>query len=173
MSHPRNSGNHKRPLAFCRLLLHLLTLSLLACAAGGCRTADKPPGARFASVEIRGNTPGQICGMTSEVFLNEGYELMQAKPDSLVFEKKATALNNFAYGNWMDTPVWVRVRLAVVPVSDQVWRMECHAYLLRDRGETTEEEMKLTSLRSHPYQKLLDQVQKRLMSPGAIARSAP
>ena len=107
--------------------------------------------------------------MVADVFQDNGYDLMPASAEAQVFEKKATALNNFAYGNWMDTAVWVRVRVSVVPVVDQVWRVQCHAYLLRDRGETTEEEIKIGNLRSHPYQKLLEQVQKRLTSPSSLA----
>jgi len=83
-------------------------------------------------------------------------------PTHMVFEKKASAMNNFAYGNWIDTPVWERVKASVEPVSESTFRLQCQAYLLRDRGGTTEEEIKLTGMRSSTYQKLLDKVAKKL-----------
>ena len=172
MSYPNYLRIINRPQRPAYLPLFAVALCLLAGLVTGCRSTDVPPEARFASVEVRGGTPGQLCGTTTEVFQENGYDLMKATNYSLVFEKKASALNNIAYGNWVDTAVWVRVRVLVVPVSEQVWRIQCQACLLRDRGETTEEELKVGKLRAHPYQKLLNAVQKRLGSREVMAGSA-
>jgi len=112
-------------------------------------------------VEIQGGTPGQIGEMAAEVFQDNGYLVASAKPSELIFEKKASGWNNFAYGNWTE-PVWVRVTADIVPVSETTFRLQCHAVLLRDRGDTTEEQIKISNLRSHPYQKLLNEVGTRL-----------
>jgi hypothetical protein len=133
----------------------------------GCHTAEPPGGSYFASVEIRGNTPGQISEAAAEVFQAEGYEVATGGPTHMVFERKASGMNNFAYGNWLDTAVWERVKASVVPVSEATFRLQCQAYLLRDRGGTTEEEIKLSGMRSGTYQKLLDKVAKRLNQPQA------
>ena len=128
----------------------------------GCHSTEPPGGSHFASVEIRGNTPGQISEAAAEVFQAEGYEVAKGGPTHMVFERKASGMNNFAYGNWLDTPVWERVKASVEPVSEATFRLQCQAYLLRDRGGTTEEEIKLSGMRSNTYQKLLDKVAKRL-----------
>jgi hypothetical protein len=140
----------------------LLAVWVCLGVGSGCRTADIPPEARFASVEIRGNTPGQIAQAAAEVFREEGYEVMSSEPDNLIFEKKASGLNNFAYGNWTENKVWVRVNAAIVPVSEMTFRLQCQAHLLRDRGEPLEEEIKVSRLRRGGYQKLLDEVSERL-----------
>jgi hypothetical protein len=140
--------------------LSLLAVCLCVLFGSGCRST-KPDDARFASVEIKGNTPGQISEIAVEVFQDNGYLVASAKPAELIFEKKASGWNNFAYGNWTE-PVWVRVTAAIVPVSDITFRLQCHAALLRDRGDLTEEEIKVSNLRSHPYQKLLNEVANRL-----------
>lgn len=143
------------------LVTLMLTVGFLGVAGMGCHS-KKPESARFASVEVRGSSPTQIADRILEVFRDDSYALAQGNTDNFVFEKKASTLNNIAYGNWTETPVWVRVKVVVVPVNDEVTRIECHAYLLRDHGANTEEEIAVSSLRSHPYQKLLNEVALRL-----------
>ena len=138
----------------------LLAICLGGFLAGGCRTAGNSTASEFASVVIRGNTPGQIENMAREVFADHGYRNVASRPDVLVFERKGSRLDNVAYGGWMSQSVWVRVKAAVVPIGEAVWRLECTAYRVEDIGTTTEEEIKLG--RSRPYQKLLDQVASHL-----------
>jgi len=159
----RVKKNGRAPL---KLLLLKLLVSFAFCVGvgllAGCHSTEPPGGSHFASVEIRGNTPGQISEAAAEVFQSEGYEVAQGGPTHMVFEKKASAMDNFAYGNWLDTAVWERVKASIEPVSEATFRLQCQAYLLRDRGGTTEEEIKLTGVHSSTYQKLLDRVAKRL-----------
>ena len=133
---------------------------LIAC---GCHTTSSP--ASFASVVIGGNTPGQIRDVAIEVFSVNGYTVTQNDPDNLVFEKKASRMSNFAYGDWMgDTAVWTRVKAAVVPLGDMKCRLQCRAYLVRDRGGATEEEITVSNLHKGQYQKLLDDVASKFAS---------
>jgi hypothetical protein len=130
----------------------------------GCKSTDKPASAQFASVEIRGNTPGQIRDVAVEVFKEHQYQVMHSNPTNMVFEKEGSGWNNFAYGNWMGEGVWVRVKASIVPVAEGTFRLQCNAYMLRDRRGPTEEEVKLTSLQSHTYQKLLEEIYHRFHS---------
>ena len=136
----------------------------LACGVigAGCRSAQKPAANRFAAVEIRGNTPGQIRDITVEVFREKGYTMTQAGLKSMVFGKESSKLSNIAYGNWMDKPVWVRVNVSIVPAGEAAFRLECDARLLRNSGEPVEEEIKMSRVRRGPYQKLLNEVASRL-----------
>ncbi len=143
-----------------------LLLVFVSCAGigllAGCHSTGPSGSSKLASVEIRWNTPGQISEVTSEVFEADGYEVARGGPTHLVFEKKASTMNNIAYGNWMDSAVWERVKASIEPVGEATFRLECQAYFVRDRGGTTEEELKMGGMHSHTYQKLLDRVAKRL-----------
>ncbi len=133
----------------------------------GCKSTDKPDSARFASVEIHGNTPGQIGNMAVTVFREKDYTVAKRTLTNLVFEKEGSSMQNVAYGNWIgDTPIWVRVKVSIVTTGETKCRLECHAFLLRGRGESTEEEIHISHFRSGPYQKLLDEVAKRLKGSG-------
>jgi hypothetical protein len=143
----------------------ILTQFLLVCvlAGNGCQSSDKPGSASFASVTISGNTPGQIRDTAIEVFHDDGYKVARREPTRMVFEKEGTGMNNFAYGSWLgDTPVWVRVKASIEPAGEMTFRLQCTAYMVRDIGGSTEEEIKVSGLHRGAYQKLLDEVANRL-----------
>ena len=149
------------PIAAIRRILVLIAFCLCIFCWAGCASTGKPAAARFASVEIQGNTPGQIHDIAVEVFQSSGYQVANKALDEMVFEKKGTKWSEFAYGDWGgDAPVWVRVKASIVPVSEARFRLQCNAYMIRDRGGATEEE--IACFRSRPYQKLMDEVAERL-----------
>ena len=149
-----------------RLRLNLtLLLALCFCAflGSGCRSAGKHSSGGFASVVIQGNTPGQIREVTLDVFSKHGYKVAGVGYPNLVFEKQGSRLDNAAYGNWTGSPPWIRVKAAVIPVSEATFRLECKAALVRDKGQAAfEEEIKIRNFQAGPYQKLLDEVAARL-----------
>ena len=139
----------------------LVAFSISACYCAGCRSTAKPAAARFASVEIQGNTPGQIHDIAVEVFQKSGYRVANADLDTMIFEKRATKWSDFAYGDWGgDAPVWLRVKACIVPVSEARLRLQCRAYMIRDHGGLTEEE--IACFRKRPFQKLMNEVSERL-----------
>ena len=145
----------------CRLLSHIL-LAFCLVAASGCRSTDNSGSAGFASVMISGNTPGQIRNGTVEVFRADGYKVARSDPDRMIFEKEGSGMNNFAYGNWIgDSAVWVRVKASVMTAGEMTFRLQCRAYVVRDIGGSTEEEIILPGYRKGPYQKLLEEVARR------------
>ena len=104
--------------------------------------------------------------MVMDVFRNHGYETVQSGATNLVFEKKASTWNNFTYGNWGDeASLTIRVKTNIVPVGEQAFMLECQAFIVRDRGRSTEEETKLSNMKRHSYQEILDEVAKRLQPP--------
>lgn len=140
----------------------LITVCLCVCCWTGCSSTGKRAAVGFASVEIQGNTPGQIHDAAVEVFQKSGFQVANQGFDTMVFEKQGTKWGNFAYGDW-DSPVWVRVKASIIPVSDAVFRLQCDAFMIRDRGGATEEQV--ACFRSRPYQKLMDEVAERLRGP--------
>jgi len=141
----------------------LLTSMLLASASIGligCKSLDKPESASFASVRIQGHTVEQIRAATVVVFQQDGYTPVDVGRSEMVFEKQGSRWDRIAYGNWIDdASVWVRVRVSVVPLSEGVFRLQCQAFKVRDKGDAVfEEQVRLRNNRSKPYQALLDKV---------------
>ncbi len=162
MSKIIDKSPHPPPRVDPRRLRILLCVAFCMLSSLGCQSTDKPASASFASVVISGNTPGQIRDAAVAVFSAKGYKVTQTDPAGLVFEKEANRMNNFAYGSWLgDAPVWARVKAAIVPMGEMAFRLQCHAYMVRDRGSSTEEEAALSSLRKGPYQKLLEEIAAR------------
>jgi hypothetical protein len=146
-------------------MLLLTAVAVCGCglAGSGCQsTGDKSAG-HFAAVEIRGNTPGQIGAMTGTVFQEHGFKETEPGFDRLVFEKPGSKMNNLAYGGWMgETPVWVRVKVSVVPIAEASFRLQCRAYLVQDKGSPIEEEKRIGNMHRGQYQKMLEEVAGRL-----------
>jgi hypothetical protein len=135
----------------------------LLMAGAGCRSTSGGSDAGFASVVIHGNTPGQVLQMAEQVFVENQYVVALEGPNRLCCEKKASGMSNVAYGNWMaGSPLWQRVRVAAVPLSEAVVKLQCQAYYVRGRGETVEEELPISKLRNGPYEKLLKETARRL-----------
>lgn len=142
--------------------LAILTVVLIA----GCRTGE-PTSASFASVVIPGKTPEQISQAAGAVFQADGYSIGSLNPGSMMFQKEASRGASLAYGGVVDTyygsTTVVRVRAQVVDLGSGSYRLQCKAYMVR-RAEDAffEDESPLLNIRSGPYQKLLDEVAKRL-----------
>ncbi len=144
-----------------------IVISIIACfvLGLGCSSAQKDESAPWIAVVIQGNTPGQIRNMTETVFRENGYLVTRTGPNNLVFEKRAGKLSNLAYGSWLDDePVWERAKVAIVPVAEMTFRLECNARLITDRGGPIEEETKMRGLRRGPYEAILKEVVRRFQS---------
>ena len=145
----------------------LLALGLFAAAVlAGCRTGE-PTSASFASVVISGRSPEQICQTAGKVFQENGYAVGSLSPSGMVFQKEGTQGQSLAYGGVVDTyygsTTAVRVRAALVDLSAGNYRLQCKAYMVRNANDSFfEDESALLNFRSGPYQKLLDEVAKRL-----------
>lgn len=152
-------------------VLGLWLALLVSCCVGlffaGCASEGKPSSSRFAFVKIQGNTPGQICDVATQVFHAHGYEGTRSDLSHLVFEKKATGMSNLTYGNWGDGPLTLRVKADILPDGEQTYLLECQAYMVRDKGGSLEEEIKMGKMKNGPFQTLLDEVANRLRGPAA------
>ena len=153
-------------MSYIALLTRRFGLAAVLCCwvllGAGCSSTDKPESARFASVEVHGSTLAQLSSVTAAVFHEHGYRADTGGKRGLVFEKQGTTMNNLAYGNWMGTGILARVKVIFVPITDDEFRIECHAFLVRSKGEALEEEIPVSSMHSGQYQKMLNEVAKRL-----------
>ncbi len=168
------------------LLNHLFSRSAAFAAAGvltliaaACHTTNNPATAEgsaegTAAVQLRGNTPGQITEVATEVFQAHGYVRGGRRSAGLVFEKRGGKFTNLAYGSWGgDTPVWTRVKLAIIATGEGEYTLQCKAYHVLDRGSSTEEELKIGRMGSGPYHKLLDEIAARFRGSGKTATGPP
>ena len=162
--------NKQKPIAGCNTALALrprsLTILLAVCLAAflgtGCKSTEKSHPDHLASVEIHGHPVERVRDVTSQVFLENGYRVTLNGWAKLVFEKEGSNMNNIAYGNWMGSGIWIRVKASIFETSPGNCRLDCDAFLLRNRNEPVEEEIKISKLHNRPYQKLLNEVVKRL-----------
>jgi hypothetical protein len=158
------------PLAT-RLLQLFLGLILVAFGlfGAGCRSMDGPASASFASVTISGKSAAQICETAAAVFREEGYQAFSTG-QGLVCEKEGSRANTISRDGLVAAQAGartlVRVRTEVVDLENGFHRLQCQAYMVSGAGDSFfEEEHRLANFRSKPYQKLLDEVAKRLKAP--------
>ena len=148
------------------LELLAVSLALMAIAFTGCHLGQ-PASASFASVTLKGKDPGQIRDTAVAVFREEGYRAITTTPGKLVFEKEGTTGNTISRDGLVAAQAGavtiVRVRAEVVDLGSGSQRLQCQAYMVSGAGDSFfEEEHRLANIRSRPYQKLLDEVAKRL-----------
>lgn len=146
----------------------LLAVCLGALLGAGCSSTGKSEPVHFASVRIQGQAPERVSDVATEVFLEHRYKVTRKGWAHLTFEKEGSTMNNIAYGNWMGGGVWVRVKVSVEEVLAGTCDLKCEAFLVRNRGESLEEEIRIKKLHSGQYQELLDEVAARFK--GAMAK---
>lgn len=140
----------------------LLVAGLLA---AGCRAPDRTE-VNPATIEVRGAARAQVGDTVRDVFQASGFSLVNRDKAGLVFERQASGWSNFAYGGWLDSQsIWVRAEVQVLPLDDLDFQLVCHPHLLMSKGEALEEEIKTARPRSGPFQKMLDDVGRRLAQP--------
>ena len=113
--------------------LRSLATGIFVAVAGigllGCKSLNQPASASFASVRITGHTAQQICAASVVVFQQGGYTVADGLRSEMVFEREGSRWDQIAYGSWVDpAPVWIRVKVSMVPLSDDAFRLQCQAY---------------------------------------------
>jgi len=139
----------------------VLTVLVLALAVG-CRSTKEGPAA-FASVTLSGAGPETIRETVAAVMTEKGfYESSRGR--DWMFDRRTSAMSQLVHGGWFDRDsVRERFRLRLIPLGDGLHRLEGTAVMVRDAGEAFfEEESRMTRLKSGPYQKLFDEVERRL-----------
>jgi hypothetical protein len=155
--------NQKNNRSILPIWLGATLLLIFALGAVGCKS-NTPYSASFASVEVKERTPKEIYNAIVAVFKEDGYTLAAKTSEFLVFEEEGSRMDKLAYGSWVgETPIYVRVKVSMVSLAEEnAWRIQCNAYMVRDKGAMLEDEVKLPNRRSKPFQNLLDKVADRL-----------
>jgi hypothetical protein len=139
----------------------------LVLLGAGCGSLGGAASGTFASVTIENHSPEEIAGATAKVFGADGYMAGPSRAGQLVFQKDASRATTLSqeglYATQSGARTMNRVRVEIVPLSGgSSYRLQCQAYIVRDAGALLEDEVRLTSLRSGPYQSLLNKVKKQL-----------
>ena len=149
-----------------RFLTLLTLLCALACAGAGCKSSGVPEPPGGVSVELRGNTPGQIFAAADDVFAAHGYRMKVLSPQKMWCEKPASTMSNIAYGDWLpDKPLYIRVKLTLVEHGEAYFRLHAQACKVTDRGGLLEGES-VVRMGTGSYRKMLEEVVARLRGPG-------
>ena len=151
-------------------LLKFLSLAL-ACGlfSTGCHLGQSGS-ASFASVVIAGRSVQEIEQAAAAVFQGDGYRAFRTAEGGMLFEKEGSRANQIGtagiVGAHYGAQVNVRVRAEIVDLGAGSHRLQCHAYMVSNAGDSFfEDEKPLSNLRGGPYQDLLDEVAKRLKQP--------
>jgi hypothetical protein len=133
----------------------------------GCGTIGGPASASFASVTIKDHTVDEIHWATGQVFETEGYVGGKSSPLDTVWEKEASRLTTISRDGLVAAQAGAisieRVRTQLVELGTKTYRLQCTAYMVSSAGDSFfENEVRLSNVRSAPYQIMLGKVQKTL-----------
>jgi hypothetical protein len=144
--------------------LFLLTLCMLGLA--GCSSLTAPASASFASVTLTGYTAEKICETTTSVFHENGYGGSVVGENRMVFIREGSRLETISRDGLIAAQngesTIVKVRAELIKLGEEVYRLQCQTFMVIDAGQMLEEEVRLSNIRSRPYQKMLNEVKSRL-----------
>jgi hypothetical protein len=150
---------HRAGWLFAALLSCLLVI--------GCKTPRTGPGwDSLASINLQGHSGLEIARVVSEDFKAAGWQavpLPQNEGMRMQFDKPAGTGANIMYSDWSFKPIWYRARIELLKTGEDTYTVTCNAWRVFDRNSGHfEEEHKLSSMKSGPYQDLLDKVKVKL-----------
>jgi len=139
-------------------LLALGTVSLV-----GCQSAKQPGSMSHASVQVKGHPLEDIRLTTTAVFREAGYSLVAASPEEMVFERPGSRRDAAKWGGWSGEGVTMRVKVGLSKMTDGGYLLEADAYAVQNSDDPFfRTESRNILLNRRPYQKLLDEVARRL-----------
>jgi hypothetical protein len=143
------------------VLFGLLTLSLPGLIHG--EPANQSGGTSHATVQIRGRTVAGIQQTATAVFREQSYALTKATPEEMVFERPGTRREALKWGGWSGAGVTMRVKVRLSEMLGGVHLLQADAYAVQHSDDPFfQSESRNILLNRRPYQKLLDEVAKRL-----------
>jgi hypothetical protein len=146
----------KRPLFFGLLPLGLAGLL-------GCQSAKQPGSMSHASVQVKGHSREDIRQTTTAVFREAGYSLAAASPEEMVFDRPGSRRDALKWGGWEGKGVTMRVKVKLSALLEGAQLLQADAFAVQNSDdEFFRTESRNVLLNRRPYQKLLDEVARRL-----------
>jgi len=165
----------RSPIAH-RVALKFVVAALFVLSVAGCHLGQ-PNSASFASVIIENRSEAEIATATTRVFGADGWRGGPSTSDRMVFEKEASRGTSMSrsgiYATQQGASSIYRVKVKTVQLAGGAHRLQCEAFVVSDPGDSFwEDEVRLTNMRSGPYQALLDKVAAQLNAKPKSASAA-
>jgi hypothetical protein len=143
------------------LLFGLMSLGLTCLL--GCQSANQAGSMSHASVPIQSRSLADIQQITTSVFREEGYALAGATPDQMVFQRPGTRRDALKWGGWAGQGVTIKVKVGMSRTLGGGYLLEANAYAVQNSDDPFfQTESRNILLNRRPYQKLLNEVARRL-----------
>jgi hypothetical protein len=143
--------------------LHTLAGLLCLLLFTGCQSANQPGSASHAVVQINGRSLAEIQRTTSVVFGEESYSLGTTSPEMMIFERPGSRRDAAKYGGWYGEGVIMRVKVGFRELAGGSYLLQADAYAGQNSDDAFfRSEDRALMLNRRPYQRLLDEVAKRL-----------
>jgi len=145
--------------------MNALLLALVL--AAGCQSTGQPkPNTKSdAWVVVPSANLDIIQSAIESVFREDMYQVARTDLTQIVLEKPGSRMDGLAYGSWLDTSVWVRIKVNIKPYLTDSFLIESDVYMVRHHGDTFfEEETKAHLFKKKPFRQLLEKVKKRVQA---------
>ena len=144
-----------------RLISAAGILSLLL--ATGCQSARQPGSTSHASVQIQGRGLAEVQQTMEVVFNEAGYTRTSGGPDLMVFQRLGSRWDAAKWGGWTGEGVVMLLKVEIHEVPGGAYLLQADAYAVQNSNDPFfHTDSRNILLNRRPYQKLLDEVAKRL-----------
>ena len=144
-----------------RLIGPVGILSLLL--ATGCQSAKQPGNQSHAAVQIQGCSLAEIQQTTTAVFREEGYSLVLTTTQEMVFSRPGSRRDAAKWGGWSGEGITMRVKVRLVEMLNGDYLLQADAFAVQNSDDPFfQTESRNILLNRRPYQKLLDEVRRRI-----------
>jgi len=137
----------------------LLLLGLLALA--GCKSPSSLPAGVLTSATIECPHEARVRLTLIDVFEAQNYQGKSVYTPEMVFERPGSLGSDIMHRSWFSGKMTERVRVAVVPVGSEAFRLDLRASAVQYSGDRVlEEEFPIRS--RGRYEKLFEEVRQRV-----------
>ena len=143
------------------------TLAVGVALATGCQSGRQAGTASHASVKIDGRPLTEIRQTTSVVFREGGYTLAANTPQQMVFERLGSRRDVVKWGGWTEGGVVMRIKVDIIETAGGACLLQANAYAVQNSDDPFfRTESRNVLLNRAPYQKLLNEVRRRVETEG-------
>jgi hypothetical protein len=138
-------------------------LALGAVSFVGCQSARQPGSMSHASVQVKGHSLEDIRQTATAVFRDAGYSLVATSQEEMVFDRPGSRRDAAKWGGWSGEGVTMRVKVRLSRMLDGAQLLQADAFAVQNSDdEFFRTESRNILLNRRPYQKLLDEVERRM-----------
>lgn len=143
-------------------ILFVVLLALGLAGLTGCQLPGEPGSQSHASVRITGHTDAEIQKTANAVFAEDGYGAAGVMPGMLIYDRPGSRRDALKWGGLAGSGVTMRVKVQVTSYIGS-HLLQADAYSVQNSDDAFfQNENRLMTLNHRPYQKLLNEIAKRL-----------